>query len=57
MPDYEIRLFHADGTLAMVQMSHHDSEEEAHSHARRQKKDFARYELHRGADVIRERRK
>ncbi|MBS0470743.1 MAG: hypothetical protein JSR60_06700 [Proteobacteria bacterium] len=48
MPDYEIRLFHADGSLALVHVSHHENDEEAHSHARRLLSDLARYELHRG---------
>lgn len=47
MPDYEIRLFNSDGTLAMVHVSHHESDEEAHSHARRLKGPYARYELRR----------
>jgi hypothetical protein len=46
MPDYEIRFFHADGTLAVVHVSHHASDDEAHSHARGMKGDYARYELH-----------
>ena len=46
MPDYEIRFVHADGTLAVVHMSNHNSEEEAHTHARRMKGEHARYELH-----------
>ena len=56
MPDYEIRLFHTDGTLAVVHMSHYTSDEEAHSHARRLKGDHARYELQRGGETLRERR-
>ena len=56
MPDYEIRLFHADGSLAVVHVSHHESDEEAHSQARRVKSDHARYELHRAGSVMHERR-
>ncbi|HWD26189.1 MAG TPA: hypothetical protein VG387_03425 [Rhizomicrobium sp.] len=56
MADYEIRLFHADGSLAVVHVSVHESDEEAHSHARRVKSDHARYELHRGGAVMKERR-
>jgi hypothetical protein len=45
MPDYEIRLFHADGTLSMVHMSHHETDDEAHNHARQLRGDHARHEL------------
>jgi hypothetical protein len=48
MPDYEIRFFHADGALAVVHMSTHDTDDEAHAHARRIMTDHARYELRRG---------
>ncbi len=55
MPDYEIRLFHADGTLAVVHVSHHVSDEEAHSQAHRLKGDHARYEIRRpGSGALRE---
>ena len=57
MPDYEIRLFHADGTLAVVHVSHHPSDDEAHSHARRVKSDHARYELRRDGAVLHEERR
>ena len=56
MPDYEIRFFHADGSLAVVHVSHHHSDEEAHSHARRLKSDHVRYELHRDGALLLERR-
>ena len=56
MPDYEIRLFHADGTLAIVHVSTHTSDEEAFSQARRLKGDYARFELQRGGILLRERR-
>jgi hypothetical protein len=49
MPDYEIRFFHADGALAVVHMSHHHSDEEALSHARRLIGDHARYEIRCGS--------
>ncbi|HEY0106477.1 MAG TPA: hypothetical protein VGB91_10365 [Rhizomicrobium sp.] len=53
MPDYEIRLFHADGTLAVVHVSHHVSDEEARSHARRLKGDHAQFEIRRdGGPVV-----
>lgn len=48
MPDYEIRYFHADGRLAMVHVSSHDSEKEAVEHARRNQKDHARFEVRSG---------
>ena len=56
MPDYEIRLFHPDGTLAVVHMSHHDSDEEALSHAHRLKGDHARYEIRCGTRTLASRR-
>ena len=45
MPDYEIRLFNADGTLAVVHMSHHDSDEDAIAQARNLIGGHARYEI------------
>jgi hypothetical protein len=48
MPDYEVRYFHADGTLAIVHMVAHASEDEAHEHARRNQKDHARFEIRAG---------
>jgi hypothetical protein len=45
MPDYEIRLFHADGSLAVVHVSSHQSDEEALSHARGLVGDHARFEV------------
>ncbi|HXC53668.1 MAG TPA: hypothetical protein VNU97_00075 [Rhizomicrobium sp.] len=56
MPDYEIRFFNADGSLAVVHMTSHESDEEAHSHARRLKGGHHRYEIHRGGQMLRERR-
>ncbi|MEI9995498.1 MAG: hypothetical protein WDM91_12955 [Rhizomicrobium sp.] len=57
MPDYEIRFFHDDGTLAVVHVSYHESDEEAHNHARRMKSDHARYELHRAGERLLERQR
>ncbi len=34
MPDYEIRFFRNDGSLAVIHMSIHVSDEDAHTHAR-----------------------
>ncbi len=45
MPDYEIRLFHADGSLAVVHVSHHHSDLVVLSHARRVIGNHARYEV------------
>ena len=45
MPDYEIRFFHPDGTLAVVHMSHHASDDEALGHAHGLIGDHARYEV------------
>jgi len=45
MPDYEIRLFDADGKLTVVHMSHHNSDEEAVAQARGLLGDHARYEI------------
>ena len=47
MPDYEIRLYRADGTLALVHMSHQENDEDAHDNARRLLTDLSRYELRR----------
>jgi hypothetical protein len=52
MPDYEIRLFHADGSLAVVHVSSHASEEEAAKHARLLVRDHARYEVRVGGKVV-----
>src|SRR6185312_8226498 len=45
MPDYEIRLFHADGSLAVVHVSSHETQDEAAAHARLLVRDHARYEV------------
>jgi len=47
MPDYEIRLYHSDGSLALVHVCHHDADDAAHEHARRLLNDLSRYELRR----------
>jgi hypothetical protein len=49
MPDYEIRFFDADGALAVVHISTHDTDDEAHAHARRIQAEHARYEIRRGS--------
>jgi hypothetical protein len=48
MPDYEIRYFHADGTLAVIHMSIHNSAQEAAKYARLNLKDHARFEVRAG---------
>jgi hypothetical protein len=45
MPDFEIRYFRADGSLALVHMTYHDSESEARDHAHRHQQDHARFEI------------
>jgi hypothetical protein len=56
MPDYEIRLFHADGTLALVHVSHHDSDDDAVAHAKGLKGDYSRVEVRRGGLPVNQRR-
>jgi hypothetical protein len=51
MPDFEIRLFYSDGSLALVHVSHHLTEQQADAHARRIVNDLARYEIRRAAVV------
>ena len=45
MPDYEIRYYHADDSLAVVQMTVQPSEHHAREHARENQRDHARFEL------------
>ena len=53
MPDYEIRLFHPDGSLAVVHITHHETDAEAHALANNLKgKDYAHYEIHREGAVL-----
>ncbi|HEY0302095.1 MAG TPA: hypothetical protein VGC36_12200 [Rhizomicrobium sp.] len=52
MPDYEIRLYHADGSLALVHVSHQDTDELAHDYAKRLVNDLSRYEIRRSGAVI-----
>jgi hypothetical protein len=47
MPDFEIRLYYSDGSLALVHISHHLTEQQADAHARRIVNDVARYEIRR----------
>ncbi len=45
MPDYEIRYFHADGSLALIQITVQPSERHAHEHARHHQGDHARFDM------------
>jgi len=45
MTDYEIRYYHADGSLALIRMSNHVSDDQAANHAREKQGDFARFEV------------
>jgi hypothetical protein len=46
VPDFEIRYFRTDGTLAIVHVTSHETIEEAELHAQRHQKEHARFELH-----------
>ena len=46
MPDFEIRYFHADGTLAVVHVTSHATVAEAEEHARRNRHTHDRFEIH-----------
>jgi hypothetical protein len=48
MPDFEIRYFNADGTLANIVMTSYASDDEALDHARRNIEHHARFEIRRG---------
>ena len=45
MPDYEIRYFHANGSLALIQVTVQPSERHAREHAQRHQGDHARFDL------------
>ena len=45
MPDFEIRYFNADGTLAVIHMTTHGSREEAEAHALHHLQSHARFEV------------
>ncbi len=47
MPDYEIRYYRADGTLAFIQITVQPSERHAREHALRHQGDNARFDLRR----------
>ncbi len=48
MPDFEIRYFNADGSLALIRLSTHASANEAHDHAQLHLQDFAHFEVRAG---------
>ena len=45
MTDFEIRYFHADGTLALVHITVQSSATDAEERARLNQEDFARFEV------------
>jgi hypothetical protein len=45
MPDYEIRYYRADGSLALVQITVQQSERHAREYAQRNQQNHARFEL------------
>jgi hypothetical protein len=45
MPDYEIRYYRADGTLALIQITVQPSERHAREHAQRHQGDHAHFDL------------
>lgn len=46
MPDYEVRYFHADGTLAVIHITVQPSERHAREYALRNQRDHARFDLY-----------
>ena len=45
VPDFEIRYFHADGTLAVIRMTKHGTREEAEAYATHHQHGYARFEV------------
>jgi hypothetical protein len=45
LPDFEIRYFHADGTLAVIHMTTHGTREDAEAHARQHQQGHAHFEV------------
>ena len=45
MPDFEIRYFHADGSLAVVHVTSHDFLSQAEEYARGHQGGYARFEV------------
>ena len=57
MPDYEIRLFHADGSLDVVHVSIHDGDDEAVQRARQLADGHARFEVRSGGRMVMQERR
>ncbi|MGH6872738.1 MAG: hypothetical protein ACREHE_14650 [Rhizomicrobium sp.] len=47
MPDFEIRYFHADGSLALVHVTAAPTDEDALKHARLHQQHYNRFEVRR----------
>lgn len=45
MPDFEIRYFHIDGSLAIVHITSRDTAVEAEEHAKHHQQDYAHFEV------------
>ena len=45
MPDFEIRYYRADGSLALIQITVQPSERHAREHAQRNQGDHARFDM------------
>jgi hypothetical protein len=45
VPDFEIRYFHFDGTLALVHVTSHETHSEAETHARLNQHPHDRFEV------------
>lgn len=46
MPDFEIRYFHPDGTLAVVHLTSHETRDAAEHHAKAHQHPHDRFEIH-----------
>jgi hypothetical protein len=46
VPDFEIRYFNTDGTLAVIRMTSHGTREDAEAHAKHHQQHYARFEVH-----------
>jgi hypothetical protein len=46
VPDFEIRYFNADGSLALVHVTSHASRDEAAQHAEQHRHPHDRFEIH-----------
>ena len=50
--DYEIRYFHADGSLGLIRMTIQPNDEAAADYAREAQGDFARFEIKSGRRAL-----